>query len=238
MKWITRANVKVDRVACPWLIRTFIDRDAEFLFVPVGEVDGMARKTGAIPYDVAGVELGHHGEECSFDAIVKKYNVNDQAIARLALIVRGPTRRGAISHPSHLASRRSRKGSGGSPPQRATTITKRSAASGISTMRFIFIAVAIPASCGGIERALVLTRPGLTAMASREHVMQPHVDHLLLAACGRRDFSSTRQVDRGTKAGRARIAPKTKAGRARIAEAQRRRWKAFRSRNARLSGSG
>ena len=89
MKWVTRANVKVDRVACPWLIRTFIDRDAEFLFVPVGEVESVARKTGAIPYDVAGVELGHHGEECSFDAIVKKYNVKDTAISRLALIVRG-----------------------------------------------------------------------------------------------------------------------------------------------------
>ncbi len=53
MKWVTRANVKVDRVACPWLIRTFVDRDAEFLFVPVGEVEAVARKTGAIPYDVA-----------------------------------------------------------------------------------------------------------------------------------------------------------------------------------------
>src|ERR671922_65042 len=69
MKWITRANVKVDRVACPWLIRTFVDRDAEFLFAPVGEVESVARKTGAIPYDVAGVELGHHGEECSVDVI-------------------------------------------------------------------------------------------------------------------------------------------------------------------------
>ena len=59
MKWVTRANVKVDRVACPWLIRTFIDQDAEFLFVPVSEVESVARKTGAIPYDVAGVELGN-----------------------------------------------------------------------------------------------------------------------------------------------------------------------------------
>src|SRR5437764_12617016 len=84
MKWVTRANVKVDRVACPWLIRTFIDRDAEFLFVPSGEVESVARTTGAIPYDVAGVELGHHGEECSFDAIVKKYNVKDDAIGRRA----------------------------------------------------------------------------------------------------------------------------------------------------------
>src|SRR5262249_43705960 len=89
MKWVTRANVKVDRVACPWLIRTFVDRDAEFLFVPVGEVEVVARKTGPIPYDVAGVELGHHGAECSFDAIVKKHNVKDEAIGRLALIVRG-----------------------------------------------------------------------------------------------------------------------------------------------------
>src|SRR4030095_6565268 len=89
MKWITRANVKVDRVACPWLIRTFVDRDAEFLFAPVGEVESVARKTGAIPYDVAGVALGHPGEERSFDAIVKKYNVKDEAVGRLALIVRG-----------------------------------------------------------------------------------------------------------------------------------------------------
>jgi len=89
MKWITRANVKVDRVACPWLIRTFIDPDAEFLFVPVDQVETVTRKTGAIAYDVAGVELGHHGEECSFDAIVEKYGVKDAAIGRLALIVRG-----------------------------------------------------------------------------------------------------------------------------------------------------
>src|SRR6266508_1328243 len=89
MKWITRANVKVDRVACPWLIRTFVDRDAEFLFAPVGEVESVARKTGAIPYDVAGVELGHHGPECSFDAIVKKYQLTDPALLELAKIVRG-----------------------------------------------------------------------------------------------------------------------------------------------------
>jgi hypothetical protein len=89
MRWITRANVKVDRVACPWLIRTFIDADAEFLFVPVEQVESEARKTDAIPYDVAGVELGHHAEECSFDAIIKKYKLKDAAIDRLALIVRG-----------------------------------------------------------------------------------------------------------------------------------------------------
>jgi hypothetical protein len=89
MKWITRANVKVDRVACPWLIRTFIDKEAEFLFAPVEQVESVAAKTRAIPYDTTGAELGHHGEECSFDAIVKKYKVKDQAIDRLAMIVRG-----------------------------------------------------------------------------------------------------------------------------------------------------
>jgi hypothetical protein len=89
MKWITRANVKVDRVACPWLIRTFIDKEAEFLFVPVEQVESVAGKTGALPYDTTGAELGHHGEECSFDAIVKKYKVKDQAVDRLAMIVRG-----------------------------------------------------------------------------------------------------------------------------------------------------
>src|SRR5207237_7451209 len=95
MKWVTRANVKVDRVACPWLIRTFVDRDAEFLFVPGGEVEAVARKSGAIPYDVAGVELGHHGEECSFDAMAKKSTVKAEAVGRLALILRGaePPRR-------------------------------------------------------------------------------------------------------------------------------------------------
>jgi hypothetical protein len=89
MKWITRANVKVDRVACPWLIRTFVDKDAEFIFVPVDQIDAVAQKTGAIPYDTSGAELGHHGEECSFDAIVKKYKVKDAAIDRVAKIVRG-----------------------------------------------------------------------------------------------------------------------------------------------------
>jgi hypothetical protein len=89
MKWITRSNVKVDRVACPWLIRTFVDKDAEFLFVPVDQVDSVAQKTGAIPYDTSGAELGHHGDECSFDAIVEKYKIKDKAIDRVAKIVRG-----------------------------------------------------------------------------------------------------------------------------------------------------
>jgi len=70
MKWITREHVKVDRVACPWLIRKFVDPQAEFVFVASEKVMEVASRTGAIPYDVSGVELGHHGKECSFDAIV------------------------------------------------------------------------------------------------------------------------------------------------------------------------
>src|SRR6058998_1003689 len=75
MKWITREHVKVDRVACPWLIRKFVDPDAEFLFVPADQVMTVAEQEGATPYDVKGVELGHHGKECSFDAIVKKHGL-------------------------------------------------------------------------------------------------------------------------------------------------------------------
>ena len=90
MKWITRERVKVDRVACPWLIRKFIDPDAEFLFVPAEEVMTVAERERAIPYDVKGVELGHHGKECSFDALVKKYKLGeDLAMVLLAKIVNG-----------------------------------------------------------------------------------------------------------------------------------------------------
>ena len=90
MKWITREHVKVDRVACPWLIRKFVDKDAEFLFVPADKVMDEAAKTGAIPYDVTGVELGHHGQECSFDAILKKYNLTgDAALMLMGRIVNG-----------------------------------------------------------------------------------------------------------------------------------------------------
>ncbi len=90
MKWVTREHVKVDRVACPWLIRKFVDGDAEFLFVPADRVMDVACREGAVPYDVPGVELGHHGRECSFEAIVKKYGLSeDRALARLARIVNG-----------------------------------------------------------------------------------------------------------------------------------------------------
>src|SRR5436305_12662155 len=90
MKWITRERVKVDRVACSWLIRKFIDPEAEFLFVPSEEVMAVAERDRAVPYDVKGVELGHHGKECSFDALVKKYELGqDPAMVLLAKIVNG-----------------------------------------------------------------------------------------------------------------------------------------------------
>jgi hypothetical protein len=90
MKWITRERVKVDRVACPWLIRKFVDPAAEFLFVPADQVMAIAGREGAIPYDVAGVELGHHGRECSFEAILKKFELTaDPALVLLGKIVNG-----------------------------------------------------------------------------------------------------------------------------------------------------
>jgi hypothetical protein len=90
MKWVTRERVKVDRVACPWLIRKFIDAGAEFAFVPAAEVKEFAKREGAIPFDVPDVEFGHHGKECSFDALVKKHDLGkDPAVSLLAKIVNG-----------------------------------------------------------------------------------------------------------------------------------------------------
>lgn len=89
MKWITREHGKVDRVACPWLIKKFIDPKAEFLFVPAQEVLVEAKRTGAIPYDIPDVELGHHEGKCSFEAIIEKYKIKDKAVHWLAQIVHG-----------------------------------------------------------------------------------------------------------------------------------------------------
>jgi len=89
MKWVTREKARVDRIACPWLISRFVDRDPQFLFVPADQVMAVAAREQAIPYDVPDVELGHHGDECSFDAILVKYKLDDPALKRLALIVRG-----------------------------------------------------------------------------------------------------------------------------------------------------
>ena len=89
MQWVTRERPKIDRIACPWLIARFIDREPEFLFVPPGQVRAVAHDRGAIPYDVPDVELTHEGELCSFDAFLKKYHLDDAALAQLAIIVRG-----------------------------------------------------------------------------------------------------------------------------------------------------
>ncbi|HEX9476646.1 MAG TPA: chromate resistance protein ChrB domain-containing protein [Candidatus Dormibacteraeota bacterium] len=89
MKWVTRKNASVDRIACPWLIKRFIDPEAEFLYVPAAEVAAVAERTGALPYDVGGVELGHVDGRCSFESIILKYGLEDPALDRLARIVHG-----------------------------------------------------------------------------------------------------------------------------------------------------
>lgn len=88
MKWITRERPKIDRIACPWLILRFIDKDAEIIYVSTDKVVEKAKELGAIPFDIPGVELTHEGQLCSFDAILKKYNLTDDALSRLANIVR------------------------------------------------------------------------------------------------------------------------------------------------------
>jgi hypothetical protein len=89
MQWITRERPKIDRIACPWLILRFIDAQSEFHYVPADRVDEIARELGATPYDIPGVELTHVGELCSFDAFIKKYQIDDLGVSRLAVIVRG-----------------------------------------------------------------------------------------------------------------------------------------------------
>jgi len=87
MKWITRSHVHVDRVACPWLIKRFIDSEAEFLFVPKIGVIKTAQKTGAIPFDTQGADLHHQGDLCTFDVIIKKYELTDKALLRMAKVI-------------------------------------------------------------------------------------------------------------------------------------------------------
>ena len=89
MKWITREKAKVDRIACPWLISRFVDRDAVFLFVAADKVMEVSRREDATPFDVEGAELGHHGDRCSFDAVLEKFGLNDPALLEMALLVRG-----------------------------------------------------------------------------------------------------------------------------------------------------
>lgn len=89
MKWITRERPKIDRLACPWLIKNFVDKDAEFIYVPFSEVISKAKKLNAIPFDIPEVEFTHYNDQCTFDYIVKKYKITDPAIAIMAAIVRG-----------------------------------------------------------------------------------------------------------------------------------------------------
>jgi hypothetical protein len=98
MKWITREKVKVDRVACPWLVRKFIDPEAEFVFLPI-ETD-WASLRGGIVYDVPGCELGHHGEDVSFNSILKNYNLTDPALVLLGEIVRAADSQPSNPHPA------------------------------------------------------------------------------------------------------------------------------------------
>jgi rhodanese-related sulfurtransferase len=88
-KWVTREHPKIDRIACPWLISRFINPNAEFIYVPPNEVLTVSKSTGAVPYDINGVEFGHVGDRCSFDAIIRIHDIEDAALDHLAKIVRG-----------------------------------------------------------------------------------------------------------------------------------------------------
>ncbi|HZF02671.1 MAG TPA: chromate resistance protein ChrB domain-containing protein [Methylomirabilota bacterium] len=100
MKWITREKVKVDRVACPWLVKKLIDPQAEFIFVPAKEVESKAKELGATPFDIDGCELGHHGEDVSFNSILKKYKLTDPALVLLGEIVRTADSQPSNPHPA------------------------------------------------------------------------------------------------------------------------------------------
>ena len=100
MKWITRERVKVDRVACPWLITRFVDPDPEFIFVPDHQVVERARELGATPFDIDGCELGHHGEDVSFNSILKKYHLADPALLLLGEVVRAADSQPSNPHPA------------------------------------------------------------------------------------------------------------------------------------------
>ncbi len=89
MKWITRERPKIDRIACPWLIKNFVDKNAEFIYVPKEDVFKKAKELNAIPYDIPGAEYSHYGNECTFDFIIKKHNLTDPELLLLAIIVRG-----------------------------------------------------------------------------------------------------------------------------------------------------
>ena len=103
MKWITREKPKIDRIACPWLIKNFVDKEAQFIYVPVETVKEQARELNAIPFDIPDVEFSHHKDKCTFDYIIEKYKITDPAIHTLAVIVRGATQIGMIWQAKHPA---------------------------------------------------------------------------------------------------------------------------------------
>jgi hypothetical protein len=139
MKWITREHVKVDRVACPWLISKFVDKTPEFIFAPADKVMAEAKRLDAIPYDVKDVELGHHGKECSFEAILRKYKLmDDPALVLLGRIVNGADTDNALTaRPKDRACRRSPKAFGISATR---TTTRSMRPSGSSMTRSMNIA--------------------------------------------------------------------------------------------------
>jgi hypothetical protein len=89
MKWITRERPKIDRIACPWLIKNFVEEEAEFIYVPKEQVFEKAKELNAIPYDIPGAEYSHYGDECTFDFIIKKHRIDDKVLQQLAVIIRG-----------------------------------------------------------------------------------------------------------------------------------------------------
>jgi len=103
MKWITREKPKIDRIACPWLIKRFIDKDAEIIYVPFDEVIPRSKQLSAIPFDIAGVEYTHYNDECTFDYFLKKHKLNDKALHIIAPVVRGADKTGTIYLFSHQA---------------------------------------------------------------------------------------------------------------------------------------
>jgi hypothetical protein len=89
MKWITRERPKIDRIACPWLIKNFVDKEAEFIYIPKEQVFEKAKELNAIPYDIPGAEYSHYDDKCTFDFIIKKHKLDDPVLHQLAIIIRG-----------------------------------------------------------------------------------------------------------------------------------------------------
>ncbi|MDQ6831999.1 MAG: chromate resistance protein [Chloroflexota bacterium] len=152
MKWVTRASVNVDRVACPWLIRIFVDQEADFIFAAPEQTAAVVWGQGAIPYDASGVALGHHDPECSFDAILKTYGLTDPALRQLALIVRGADTDATDLTPESRGLEAVAEGSTGWRRLEGMTITRRIGASGSSMMPSVSSVMAMRRDFRGSKR--------------------------------------------------------------------------------------